>query len=75
MSKDKDISLAFVTLNNSEDLIRTYLSIKNLSRIIQEIIVVDSSNNVYGINLLNYGDGIELTTIKSNIININSYFI
>jgi hypothetical protein len=45
MSKSKYISLAFVTLNNPEDLIRTFLSIKNLSHIIQEIIIIDSSNN------------------------------
>jgi hypothetical protein len=45
MSKDKDISLAFVTLDNSKDLIRTFSTIRKVTNIIQEIIVVDSSSN------------------------------
>jgi glycosyltransferase involved in cell wall biosynthesis len=45
MNSKKVISLGFVTLENLDSIQKTFLSIRDLSDIIQEIIVVDSSSN------------------------------
>ena len=45
MNDKKAISLVFITLENLDSLQKTFLSIKGLSDIIHEIIVVDSSSN------------------------------
>jgi glycosyltransferase involved in cell wall biosynthesis len=45
MNNKKAISLAFVTLGNLDAIQKTFLSVRDLTDIIQEILVVDSSSN------------------------------
>lgn len=45
MNNKKVISLVFVTFENLDSIQKTFLSIRDLSNLIQEIIVVDSSSN------------------------------